>query len=106
MSAGPAQREGNARDKTGPAAQRRPDFFLAGHHKSGTTAMHAMLSQHPQIFVPELKEPHFMATDRRSRFGEPRGLPATLDEYLALFAPARPEQLAGEASASYLWSHT
>jgi len=106
MSAGPAQREGDARGAARPAAQRRPDFFLAGHHKSGTTAMHAMLSQHPQVFMPELKEPHFLATDRRSRFGEPRGLPATREEYLALFAPARPDQIAGEASASYLWSRT
>ncbi len=91
---------------TGAAAQRRPDFFLAGHHKSGTTAMYAMLTQHPQIFMPELKEPHFLATDRRSRFGGSGGLPTTLEQYLALFEPAGAEQIAGEASASYLWSRT
>src|SRR4051794_5617259 len=106
MSAGPAQREGDARDEPGPVTQRRPDFFLAGHHKSGTTAMYAMLSQHPQVFMPEVKEPHFLATDRRSRFGAPGDLPTTLAAYLALFEPARPDQIAGEASASYLWSHT
>ena len=104
MSAGPAQRD--ERGEPGPVTQRLPDFFLVGHHKSGTTAMHAMLSQHPQVFMPALKEPHFLATDRRSRFGDPRGLPATREEYLALFEPARPDQIAGEASASYLWSRT
>src|SRR3954454_24737394 len=104
MSAGPAQREGDARDEIGPVSQRRPDFFLLGHHKSGTTAMHAMLAQHPQVFLPEVKEPHFLATDRRSRFGAPRDLPTTLEAYLTLFEPARADQLAGEASASYLWS--
>src|SRR5581483_430501 len=106
MSAGPVQREGDPRPISSPGAQRTPDFFLAGHHKSGTTAMYEMLTQHPQIFMPELKEPHFLATDRRSRFGSPADLPTTLEQYLALFEPALPEQLAGEASASYLWSRT
>jgi len=106
MSGEPAQRAGNARGETGPAGGRVPDFFIAGHHKSGTTALHAMLSQHPQIFMPELKEPHFMARDRRNRFGQKDSLPETLEEYLALFEPARGDQLAGEASASYVWSRT
>jgi hypothetical protein len=87
---------------------RAPDFFIVGHKKSGTTAMHQMLSQHPGIYMPRLKEPHFFATDRKARFKNPRGheLPETLDQYLALFAEAEPGQLAGEASASYLWSRT
>ena len=32
--------------------------------------------------------------------------PRTLAEYLALFEDAAPEQLVGEASTGYLWSHT
>ena len=32
--------------------------------------------------------------------------PAGIEEYLSLFAPARPEQRTGEASAPYLWSRT
>jgi hypothetical protein len=87
---------------------RLPDFFIAGHAKSGTTALYQMLRRHPQIYLPDSKEPWFFATDMRPRF-EPylAGMPPeTLEEYLALFAAARPEQRAGEASSSYLWSRT
>jgi hypothetical protein len=87
---------------------RLPDFFIVGHAKSGTTALYEMLRRHPQIYMPDFKEPWFFATDMRPRFQPPRAgpLPQTLDEYMALFADARPEQRAGEASASYLWSRT
>jgi LmbE family N-acetylglucosaminyl deacetylase len=90
------------------AGVRVPDFFIVGHHKSGTSALYEMLGAHPQIFLSPLKEPRFMASDMRERFRQPRERPhpQTLDEYLALFAAARPDQRAGEASATYLWSRT
>ena len=83
-----------------------PDFFIVGHHKCGTTALYKMLRRHPQIYMPDLKEPRFFATDMRQRFQPRRAgpLPATLTEYLALFDAAGPEQLRGEASPSYLVS--
>ena len=101
-----------------------PDFFIVGHAKCGTTALYQMLRGHPQIYMPDLKEPQYFARDPppASSLGAPgrrwplsparpsfeqtgrpgRGL--TLEEYLALFAPARPEQRVGEASTFYLWS--
>jgi hypothetical protein len=87
---------------------RLPDFFIVGHAKSGTTALYEMLRRHPEIYLPESKEPWFFATDMRPRFephlaGTP---PETLEEYLSLFAGAAPGQRAGEASSSYLWSRT
>jgi len=92
------------------AGQRRlPDFFIAGHHKCGTTALYQMLRRHPQIYMPDLKEPRFFASDQQFRVlpsTRRRALPETLDEYLSLFTAATPEQRAGEASASYLLSHT
>jgi hypothetical protein len=87
---------------------RVPDFFIVGHAKSGTTALYEMLRPHPQIYMSPAKEPWFFATDMRPRF-QPRRVgrgPQTLEEYLALFAGATPQQLAGEASSSYLWSQT
>jgi hypothetical protein len=88
--------------------QRTPDFFIVGHPKCGTTALYEMLREHPQIYMPELKEPWFLASDMRPRFQPPRSAPPleTLEEYLALFSAAAPEQRAGEASSSYLLSHT
>jgi hypothetical protein len=85
-----------------------PDFFIVGHAKSGTTALYEMLRGHPQIYMPELKEPWFFASDMRPRFqprrsGKP---PQTLDEYKQLFSDAAPGQRIGEASSSYLWSRT
>jgi hypothetical protein len=91
-----------------PKRLRVPDFFLVGHAKSGTTALYEMLKRHPQIFMPDAKEPWFLASDMQARFSPRRGglPPQTLQEYLSLFAGARPEQLVGEASSSYLWSRT
>jgi hypothetical protein len=87
---------------------RTPDFFLVGHHKSGTTALYEMLRRHPQIYMPDLKEPRFLASELASprQTGGKTRHPQTLDEYLALFAAAAPEQRVGEASATYLWSRT
>jgi hypothetical protein len=83
-----------------------PDFYIVGHPKSGTTALYEMLRRHPQIYMPELKEPWFFAEDMRPRFQPPRSAspPETLDEYISLFDDAAPGQRTGEASSSYLWS--
>jgi hypothetical protein len=92
----------------GRAPQHRvPDFFIVGHPKSGTTALYEMLRRHPQIYMPDQKEPWFFATELLG--GTPRtsaGIPKTLEEYLALFDAASPDQRVGEASALYLWSPT
>jgi hypothetical protein len=86
---------------------RIPDFFIVGHGKSGTTAMYEMLRTHPQIFMPACKEPWFFADELTARRPpRPEGTPETLAEYAQLFAAAKPEQRAGEATALYLWSQT
>ncbi len=90
------------------SSQRVPDFFIVGQAKSGTTALYEMLRRHPEIFMPDLKEPEFLASDMRRRFRPPMAgpLPTTVDEYLMLFADAEADQRVGEASAFYLSSHT
>jgi hypothetical protein len=86
---------------------RLPDFFIVGHPKCGTTALYEMLNSHPQIFIP-MKEPRFFAQELRSRSRRiaPSSAPSTLEGYLSLFAPAGPEQRAGEATPMYLRSLT
>src|SRR6478609_12021787 len=88
------------------ATARTPDFFIVGHQKCGTTALYMMLAQHPQIFMPDVKEPWFFGRELRSRFPKPstRGRPNTLEDYVALFADAAPDQVAGEASPQYIRS--
>jgi Sulfotransferase domain len=89
-----------------PSQERDPDFFIVGHHKCGTTALYEMLRAHPQIFMPDVKEPWFFADDLGVRFRPTTPLPKTLQEYRALFAAASPSQRAGEATPSYLFSRT
>jgi Sulfotransferase domain len=89
------------------AARRLPDFFIVGQPKCGTTALHRMLSRHPQIFMPANKEPWFFATELQERTPpRPAGTPVTLEQYEALFEAAQPGQRAGEATVLYLWSRT
>ncbi len=87
---------------------RAPDFFIVGHPKSGTTALYEMLRRHPQIYMPDLKEPWFFASERHSRphSAVSSTLPDSLEDYLSLFDGAKSGQLLGEASARYLWSRT
>ncbi|MHB8233754.1 MAG: sulfotransferase family protein [Solirubrobacteraceae bacterium] len=83
---------------------RIPDFFVVGHPKSGTTALSAMLSQHPQVFVGE-NEPRFFAPELRLRdFRRTNETPKDLDEYKAWHAGAAPDQIVGDVTPSYLWS--
>jgi hypothetical protein len=86
---------------------RMPDFFIAGHQKCGTTALYMMLNQHPQIFMPEYKEPRYFAPELRPPLEhETPDRPQKLESYLALFADARADQVAGEASPQYIRSPT
>jgi hypothetical protein len=91
----------------GPAAvPGAPDFFIVGHHKCGTTALYEMLRRHPEIYMPELKEPWFFARDLEARIETTSWLPGTLEEYVSLFAEAKSGQRTGEATPSYLLSRT
>jgi hypothetical protein len=89
------------------ASARLPDFFIVGQPKSGTTALYEMLRSHPQIFMPENKEPWFFADELHERTPpRPAGTPQTLEDYRSLFQAGAADQRLGEASALYLWSRT
>jgi Sulfotransferase family len=79
-----------------------------GQPKSGTTALYEALRTHPQLYLPDLKEPAFLASDLLAgvRGSAVRGRPRNLGDYISLFAAAKPEQRAGEATSLYLWSRT
>jgi hypothetical protein len=84
---------------------RAPDFYIVGQPKSGTTALYEMLKPHPQIFIPDRKEPRFFATELYERDApRPGGTPKTLHEYLPWFAGAAAGQRVGDASPWYMWS--
>src|SRR5688572_9664509 len=78
----------------------RPSFFIVGAPKCGTTALYEYLRPHPNIFMPEIKEPHYFARDLGTY---PRI--KTPEDYQAIFAPATAQHLRlGEASVYYLRS--
>jgi len=85
---------------TNPPAPRRPDFFIVGAPKSGTTALYEYLRQHPQVFMSDPKEPNFFGADVERRRTPRIGL----EEYLGYFAGAGDAKRAGEASVRYLHS--
>lgn len=80
-------------------AARRPDFFIVGAPKCGTTAMARYLGEHPQIFMPVAKEMHYFGSDLDYRRRRP-----TRGEYMAAFADAGEARRVGEASIGYLYS--
>ena len=36
-----------------------PDFLVIGVPKAGSTALHAALAQHPQLYLSKVKEPKY-----------------------------------------------
>lgn len=83
------------------ASAPKPNLFIVGAMKCGTTAWYEYLRSHPDIFMPDLKEPGFFAFD----LPKWRGIESE-DEYSALFADSGPARVIGEASAIYLMSTT
>lgn len=91
-------------------ADRTPTFFLLGAPKAGTTALYALLNQHPDVFLPAVKEPHHYAyRDHPLTFGGPADerimrhmVIRDAQRYRALYR-GRSETALGDASAMQLY---
>ena len=89
----------------------RPNFIVAGAARSGTTALAYALGGHPEVFVTEPKEMHFLAYATESPvFSGPgdsetmaRSLITDPDEYAALFDGSEGFAARGEGSVSSLY---
>src|SRR6267378_1840665 len=79
----------------------RPDFFIVGAPRSGTTAMFHYLSTHPEIWMSDRKEMHFFGSDLN--FG-PQLYRRDLKAYLAEYEGRNGARRAGDASVWYLMS--
>jgi hypothetical protein len=73
--------------------QVKPNFFVVGAAKAGTTSIYSWLKQHPDIFVPEVKEPSY--------FVHGYGF-SDFNKYLELFERGQGKKSVGDTSASYL----
>jgi len=85
---------------------KKPNLFIVGHPKSGTTALYNFLKQHPDIFMCPVKEPAFFCKDfieESDLFHKQKSF--YLDSwsreqkvYLSLFADVKSEKIIGECS--------
>jgi hypothetical protein len=85
-----------------------PTFLVIGAARSGTTALHQYLRQHPDVFMPEAKEPNFFAFEGRDLdFCGPaadwvNNSVTRTEDYDRLFAGSA-HKARGEASPLYLY---
>jgi hypothetical protein len=86
-----------------------PDFLIAGVPKAGTTALHAALARHPDLYLSRVKEPKFFLSDGRPPGTGGPGDVQTYQEhvwrradYEALFDGAPDGVKTGEATPFYL----
>lgn len=70
----------------------RPNLFVIGASKCGTTFVHDLLAQHPDIFMSRIKEPSFFNRPDQQEH---------LAEYLSLFSEGAGHLLRGESSPVY-----
>ena len=85
-----------------------PDFLMIGVMRGGTTSLYTYLSAHQEIFMPTLKEPQFFSYLGMPASPHPpeiKKTPWTVEDYVELFKPARPDQIIGEASTSYIYMY-
>ncbi len=75
------------------------EFFISGYPKAGTTSIYGYLKNHPGVFLPNIKEPHYFTED----YPGAREV-TTEDEYLSLYLGAGAGQQRGDASASVIHS--
>jgi hypothetical protein len=77
----------------------RPSFYLVGAPKAGTSALAALLDQHPQISMCHIKESNFHCPD----LDLPK--PKSEQEYLSLFSVTPDTKVLADASILSLYSH-
>ena len=89
------------------------NLFIVGAAKSGTTSLYNYLIQHPDIFLPRIKEPNFYSdaeSDNPKDYTIPKKgetchkrMINDKDVYYSLFEGAEDYKILADASPSYLW---
>lgn len=75
-----------------------PNFLIVGAPKCGTTSLYRYLKTHPDVFLPDLKEPLFFAAPEIDAAPIKK-----FEDYKALFPTGSDYKAVGEASAWYLF---
>ncbi|MFY0687741.1 MAG: sulfotransferase domain-containing protein [Cyclobacteriaceae bacterium] len=82
----------------------KPNLFIVGAAKAGTSSLHDILNQHDDICMSSVKEPHFFSEVSQLKNNDPWHTLKTSNEkeYLSLWANGDYKYL-GESSPSYMW---
>lgn len=106
---------------------RLPDFFIVGAAKAGTTSLYQNLKQHPEIFLPQIKEVNYFCSDIQVKNFRPdyaKSVTTDIDawisggmkhelfhgflqnemQYEKIFSGAGSAKAVGELSNTYLYS--
>ena len=81
-----------------------PNFFIVGTPKSGTTSLFHYLQEHPEVFLPELKEPHFFSCPEVKNTYYKTKIVDSKEEYLDLYQERESYKAVGDLSSSYLFN--
>ncbi len=73
-----------------------PDFICVGAQKAGTTSLHDILKQHPDIYLPEIKETKYFQDNEKYK----NGLEFYMSEY---FSTYNNENIVGEIDPEYMY---
>ena len=79
----------------------KPNLFIVGAAKSGTTSLHNYLNQHPDIFMCSPKEPHYLINNEIGQSRILNGV-TSRNEYYNLFFDGQNSKFRGESSVMYL----
>jgi hypothetical protein len=92
-------------DYNSVAGLRKPNLFIIGAMKSGTTYLRRVLGDHPSIFMCSPEEPSYFVDPKQLRKLWPAewdwGLWRSEENYLRLFQSAGNATILGEASTNY-----
>lgn len=85
-----------------------PDFLIVGAARSATTSLYYYLKTYDEIYMPLRKEPWFFSyVNKPPDYSSPGAYEVVhrLGDYIDLFKASRSDQIIGEASPSYLFTH-
>lgn len=74
-------------------SKRKPNLFIIGAMKSGTSSLCSYIAEHPDIFMSHVREPMHFSRDENWRRGHA--------EYLELFSDAADQAYVAEGSTEY-----
>ena len=77
-----------------------PNFLLVGAGKSATRSLYNYMIQHPDVFMPKLKEPQFFVAEEAK--GRIQKWVEVYPQYESLFRGSEGKKAIGEASVMYL----